>query len=361
MLGLPGRTILFGGIALLPALMSVPATAAVITDVSVTNTYGYGFGSATPSTETIKKSDRRQIFVPDTQPNPTSETGVDYVGEAATGSFFFLHNDYCVGACRVVSSTTIAFTLQNIDGVAEAIRFDSLITPGHLARFGANAEYITSSFGFAVTRTLGGRTTELYSATGSADVDGLVIETSDNRPFSALTPGGNGIGGSTLDWSATNLNLELGSLAARDTMVVTYTATYSVFVDGICADLDACVGAQVVFGDPRNNGGGVNTLMARAARAMLSDDEPLRDVINRDYVAYEVPFAFVPSGSALPGQPAPEQTFRYGRNFTSITAGVPEPATWVSFLLGFGLVGAAIRRRRNGGRGWSCDGAYLRR
>ena len=35
-----------------------------------------------------------------------------------------------------------------------------------------------------------------------------------------------------------------------------------------------------------------------------------------------------------------------GGSFLSTTAGVPEPATWGLMLGGFGMAGAAMRRRR---------------
>lgn len=52
-------------------------------------------------------------------------------------------------------------------------------------------------------------------------------------------------------------------------------------------------------------------------------------------------------GGATPSDPGEELYFRFSPNATG--GAVPEPATWAMMLLGFGLIGTAIRRR-NGAR-----------
>lgn len=46
------------------------------------------------------------------------------------------------------------------------------------------------------------------------------------------------------------------------------------------------------------------------------------------------------------------QTYNYDRSISftlsGVTGAVPEPATWAMMILGFGLVGAALRQRRGG-------------
>lgn len=336
-----------------------------IQSVSVINRYSYTFGDEQPpsttggSQATILQSDRR--------PNPSSQLGVDFTGQATPDSFYFLHNDYCVGQCLISSSTTIRFEIAITDaGDFEGLRFDSLITPGHLAFVGIGSyENTAASFDFTVGRTeiargeaVGGTTT-LYSASGRSDLFGLrVFDDNGDDPFSGTISGNNGGAGLYYDWSATPLSVELGAIATGQSFYVDYTASYSVKSFNKCDDILNCNAAQVVFGDPRNIGGGTNA-NAVAARALFSDEKTVdggvHAVITRDYEASVIPYAFVPSGvdRTIPAPPL-NAPITYVGNYlpslvdTDVMSGVPEPATWATMILGFGLVGGALRRR--GGR-----------
>jgi len=52
----------------------------------------------------------------------------------------------------------------------------------------------------------------------------------------------------------------------------------------------------------------------------------------------------------VPGKPATGSSIQSslggGFFYTPVTGAVPEPATWAMMLLGFGGIGAAMRRRR---------------
>ncbi|MCY7281423.1 MAG: PEPxxWA-CTERM sorting domain-containing protein, partial [Sphingomonas bacterium] len=53
----------------------------------------------------------------------------------------------------------------------------------------------------------------------------------------------------------------------------------------------------------------------------------------------------LPSGLNETTGPLVNSSFRFGGDGQLLTAAVPEPATWLSMLLGFALTGAALRRR----------------
>lgn len=357
--------------ALIVASSATPAFAAElfpgisIDSVSVINNYSYTFGGEQPPSTT--GGTQGTFLQSDQRPVPSSQLGVDFTGKATTDSFYFLHNDYCVGQCLITSSTTIRFEISvNDAGNLEGLRFDSLITPGHLALVGIGSyEDTAASFNFSVGRTdfvrgegEGERNT-LYSASGYSDIFGLrVSDDNGDNPFSGTISGDNGGAGQYYDWSATPLGVELGSIASGDTFYVDYTASYSVKSFNKCSDILNCNAAQVVFGDPRNIGGGTDVNARLAARALFANDPAIdggvHAVIDRDYEASLIPFAFVPSGADRTIEtPPPNAPITYVGNYipslvdTAGASGVPEPTTWMTMILGFGLVGGALRRRGN--------------
>lgn len=334
-----GNRLTLGAAAICGMLFAGSAEAAI--SVSVTNTYGYFFDTGTPSQ--TKGGEREQVFQTYRYSGYNSSLGVDLVGRADANSFFFLHNNYCVGICTTGSSTVIDFLITNESDEAISLRFDSQITPGHLARIGSSDAQANASFDFNVTQTNANGTTFLYSAFGTANGEGLQVFARDGRPFNDENAFDNGQGGEVLDWSATSLNLDLVPIGAGETSLLRYSATYEATSSAACDDLSfGCSGVQVVFGDPRNNGAGTQAFARFAASA-----EPLRDIINREYTPYVIPFAIVPAGSDLPPAPDLEDHFDYGADFTP--PDVPEPATWASMIAGLGMIGGALRRRRAGG------------
>ncbi|MEH3102750.1 MAG: PEPxxWA-CTERM sorting domain-containing protein [Sphingomonas phyllosphaerae] len=356
--------------ALLAASSSTPACAAElfpgisIQSVSVLNQYSYTFGAERPPSTT--GGTQGTILQSDQRPFPSSQLGVDYTGRATTDSFYFLHNDYCVGQCLITSSTTIRFEIEVTDaGNLEGLRFDSLITPGHLALVGIGSyEDTAASFNFSVSRTdfvrgeESGETNTLYAANGYSDIFGLrVFDDNGDNPFANTITGDNGGAGQYYDWSATPLSVELGSISTGDTFYVDYTASYSVKSFNKCSDILNCNAAQVVFGDPRNIGGGTDASARLADRALFANDPTVdggvHAVITRDYEASVIPFAFVPSGADRTIEtPAANAPITYVGNYipslidTDGSSGVPEPATWMTMILGFGVVGGALRQRR---------------
>ncbi len=146
-----------------------------------------------------------------------------------------------------------------------------------------------------------------------------------------LQPGGPG---SALGyaWNASNVLIGLGSdLAPGASEDVIYTSTVTTLSHTACtADPNVCLVAYSAFGDPIGRGGGV-THARRLGEGL--DGLPTAPGIGRVQFSRDV-FA------------AP--TFDDGVlkfDFIKTTA-IPEPKTWMSLILGFGILGAALRRRR---------------
>lgn len=328
---------------------ATPAHAALVETVTIENGYGGAHFAGSPQLQSGGTS--RSDVGPGTWLGQDgsvvnrAEYGINYIGEVnnQSGSFYFLHNNYCVGTCGTVSQTVINFTIRNDGRTDEALRFDSLITPGHLARFGFS-DASEAGFRFTVTQDPDTIGRQLYEATGYVSPGTMNVETPNGAGLNGLRQI-EGDGWTVVDWGATNLNLNLGTLAAGQSTVVRYEASYYSRTSNVCLDLTDCSGVQVVFGDPRSNGGGVNL---RTFAALAS--EPVRDVIDPLYKGYATSFAIVAADAPLPGQPDAMPELRYGNTFTPAgktpVSPVPESATWAMMLLGFGIIGTALRNRR---------------
>ncbi|HEU4968907.1 PEPxxWA-CTERM sorting domain-containing protein [Sphingomonas sp.] len=314
--------------------------------VSIQNHYGYAVGPQAAATP-IPGGSNETFYVASQLPGLQSETGVNYTATADRTGFFFLHDNYCVGSCNTYSQTVITFTLHNDGDSPVNLRFDSQITPGHIARILGN-EAMNGSFDFRVTQSTPVSSFEdaatapltLYSATGGVNSDGIFLSTGD-LAFNGLTETNDPDGRwEVLDWGTTNLNLELATLGSGQTTQVTYIATYNTLATAECASVLSCQGLQVVFGDPRNNGG-VNL---RTDASNL--DDALYPVIGRVYDPHFVTAQIVSADTPLPGQPGAPPPTNYGPLFDPRVIGVPEPGTWAMMFGGFGLIGASLRRRK---------------
>jgi hypothetical protein len=131
-------------------------------------------------------------------------------------------------------------------------------------------------------------------------------------------------------WDATDINVDfLTPLASMDTRTLTYTTHVSSVSRAPCIDDNAdddqpgsiCLVAFAGFGDPVGRGGG-----NEAARGQ-ANNEPVINGVNFSEITFNSP------------------TYNDGRLAYEIGA-VPEPATWLSMILGFGLLGTALRRRK---------------
>jgi hypothetical protein len=144
--------------------------------------------------------------------------------------------------------------------------------------------------------------------------------------------------GITFVWDATDISFDIGSIQNQ---TLTYSTTVFSNTNGNCLDSDPaiCLIAYSAFGDPVGRGGGVENLMAGGDAKSLSSfakvgglgingDNGLINGIHFGQTTFDIP------------------TFNGDGTVTFGSGGVPEPSTWMSLIAGFGLLGAALRRRR---------------
>lgn len=322
--------------------LSSPATAQIIESSTIKNAYSYKVGSQQGSNADAPNN--VSLILSDTTNGYQSDMALVLTSSLNNGEFFFLHNGYCVGNCSVKLSTDIVFTLTNPTESPLAVRFDSLITPGHLATsnfFGASALQ-RGNYLFNVTQD----TTRLYESNGlnSLRPPFPTVRTSDEVPFNNLLRTDNSPDWNVLDWSATNLNIDLLPIGAGETTTLTYHSEMLILTnDMTCRDTLECLGYQVAFGDPRNRGG--TTLESARTASFAALAEPLFPAVGAPYDLYRVSTAFVPQGSPLPPPPPQIPALFYNVPYRPLQAAVPEPATWGMMLIGFAAIGSITRRR----------------
>jgi hypothetical protein len=314
------------------------APAAIIERISATSYYGYLIDSSTGATSE-QGADRGQFFVqsPDAAANP-SALGVDYTAYGNASGFFFLHQNYCIGTCSTVSQTTIAIEITNTGETGVNLRLDSLITPGHMSLFNAS-NFNVGSFNFTVSQTVDEGITDLYNAAGYINSDGVQYSERVQSFYGLQNVNPAGSAYQVVDWGATPLNVDLFTIGGGSSATVYYTATYFIRNEAVCDVLETCSSSEIVFGDPRNNGG--ITGFAREAGVV-------QPIAGGTYSPFFVPVDIVEAGSALPADPpAKTPTVFLPLNGARIDSAVPEPATWAMMLLGFGAVGLSFRARKN--------------
>lgn len=199
----------------------------------------------------------------------------------------------------------------------------SASTFGDLFSQVGNTTFATTAFDFAITR--GDET--LYTLSGSL---GLRFENGALQVDYGLSDAAGALFGFTTAyntgyalayaWDATEVLVPLNAiLAQNESQTLQYRTSVSASTNVDCISKNtACLVAYSGFGDPVGRGGGVANLAARGFETQAI--KPITGIV------------FDPQGV---------DPFH---DFASVP--VPEPATWISMLLGFGLLGAALRRRR---------------
>ena len=250
----------------------------------------------------------------------------------AAGLGFYLadinNGDCLVSSCSVASGSSFSDLVQNNNNRGPL----SSIGGGPLAEVG---------FNFSVSRL--GETTALYSLSGllTLNSNGVVDATGlghgadgvsypatgiyrlDNVNQVASDPGNVGF-----SWGATDIGFNIGN--AVDQTLIYSTSVHS-FSGGGCTVFNpsVCLVTYSGFGDPVGRGGGDPALLSFFA-AFASDGDGGNSVGG---------VSFTPTSFRLP-------TFDADRGVLSFGNSVPEPATWMTMILGFALLGATLRRRR---------------
>lgn len=256
---------------------------------------------------------------------------VDLHSVATKDGFEFEHNLFVQGNGKASLSTTVTLTLTNDGDTAQLLRLDSLIDPGHIASRGLGIAQ-DALFQFQVVQD----NTPLFFESGQVtSTDSLPHPRFNGYNTHIVNNGENSYG--VGDWSATPVNLNLASIAAHSSSVITYITNTAAY-DGNsgatpCKDFNHCHGTQISFGDPLMHGGVVG--------AAIPADAPLpgSPVIGFQVAPYSVPISIVQQGSPLPTPPALLPPPNYNP-----PASVPEPATFALFGVGFATL--ALRRRR---------------
>ena len=238
------------------------------------------------------------------------------------------------------------------------MRFDSQITPGHLANsFLETATNSTATFDFAVSQDPGLRQGILYEADGTATTIPPEVVTSDGSSFNGLTLDTNSPAWNVLDWSATNLSVLLATVAPGETTNLYYTSTVTITTSNpACAEPTQCESLQVAFGDPRNAGAATHAASFLAPMSLFASafTEPLNEPINYAqtpavgalYDPFQVFYQFVQVKTPEPFPPPTIGPIQYDINYRGFDSAVPEPGTWLLFILGFALIGSVLRRTR---------------
>ena len=195
-----------------------------------------------------------------------------------------------------------------------------------------------ASFDFTISS---GRET-LFSLTGSVAlirdpttgknvlVTDIANAASVLKGFSLVTPA-NSPTALAFVWDATDIDLSLGTLAAGESRVLTYTTSASTLTHSFGTGGCGLV-AFSEFGDPIGRGGSIPP--PALASALVPID----------------PCAGGNTGGLTLQRPSlfrfPVPTFENGVLSVLADSTVPEPATWAMLITGFGVVGAARRRQR---------------
>lgn len=332
-------------LALAAMLTPTAASAQISETVTISSNYGTAFPPLVPSS--TAGGTKETHYLGSYAPGQESELGVNYTATADANGFFFLHDNFCVGGCNTISDTTIIFNVTNTGDGVEPVWFHSQITPGHIAEiFNGGSLGSQAGFNFTVSRSFGDGSQVLYSASGGVNSDGIFLETGGLNYNGLLRQTSDNF--DLLDWQATNLSIDAGRLTGFQSMQIIYRATYFSSSSVACDDVLLCPGAQVVFGDPRNNGGVILSSAAFSAASLLNAPPPIDlAVIGGLYGQYFVPVAFTDNGTSPFEEPTLGADLNYNQLYRSRLSAIPEPESWALMILGFGAAGAAMRRQRS--------------
>lgn len=128
-------------------------------------------------------------------------------------------------------------------------------------------------------------------------------------------------------WDATDILFSIGDVA-NQTLV--YKTTVYSYTNAACLDETTCLIAYSGFGDPIGRGGGIEEEALRGFGGGLGaySGDAITDI------------DFAPAQFTIP-------TFEDGvLTFRQDPTAVPEPAVWLSLIMGFGAIGSALRARR---------------
>jgi hypothetical protein len=282
------------------------------------------------------------FLLTNTSGNPLAPTLNSTISAAGLGLYMA-----DVGSCNFngCAQTTSGKTFANLSPSSSQF----IDVPPPLARVGFDFAVTAGSVGGDMTTVFdfsGSETISFDPTTGRETVNDITFNSPNIlRGFEELQPGptNSALG---YAWDATNISVMLPSLESLGAENVVYTSTVTTESLGGCVtdDPTVCLVGYSSFGDPIGRGGGVSgtggAMGGAAADALFSlagfslDGGQLGD----------------PSGDPISGVNFGSAEFAYPvfNPDTGVVSlpGIPEPKTWMSLIVGFGLVGASLRRRR---------------
>jgi len=338
-------------VATLVAGLSVSsAQAAIVENTTISSRYQISFGASGGGlTEFAAGTDNAVTLegIEATGPTPGRSTVVYDSTANGAGGFSYLHNVVCSGYCSAFVETTVVSVITN-DGpnAISDLRFDTVITPGHLGFQGLTTGS-QASFNYGISRVDQGGATlaQYYSASGALGPSTESFGTSGTQALTATAYGSEfadltkyvGDNQMAYDWSATNVSVSLGALGAGESMTVVLKSITSASTNALCADLDACDQVQVVFGDPRNDGSILERGTSPGSRPVIISD--------RKFSTYDAYSQTVDDKTPPPDEPEFVARVSYLAAPEFNESAVPEPTTWTMLVGGFALVGGALRKR----------------
>lgn len=248
---------------------------------------------------------------------------------AAGLGFYLADTNPATGAClytgcpqatghtfnELLSGGTVGFDFSVRSNASDGPLYSLTGTLGISAGDGVRLIRNLGTPGNADVRPTGARSLTNFGETRGDDFDGNV---SDIGLASAIG----------YAWDATNINFTLPD--SSDQTLTYSTSVFSTFSSPcLTSDPTICLVAYSGFGDPVGRDGSV-TDFSGLFGPLTSFTQPLFGTIGG--------INFAPTTFDLP---------TFGPNGVTFgEAGVPEPATWTMMIAGFGLLGAALRRRR---------------
>jgi hypothetical protein len=237
----------------------------------------------------------------------TSPTSCGQTHTFDTFSSLAAANPSFSGGTRTLGGVSVDFTIQQT--------LNGVIRP--LGEFNGGLTISVNADGVDITRDLGGLSPFLQGFT----FDGL---TQFGHPDSALG----------YAWDATDIIAGLFPIGSGQSSTLSYIVTVKTFSNANCLSDDTCLLAYAGFGDPIGRGGAISSAaLTRFGGFNFSGPTPNYKFINGVNFS---PFTFAPPVFDSDGNLV----------LTGGGGGVPEPATWALTIMGFGVVGGALRRRR---------------
>jgi hypothetical protein len=315
---------------------------------------GQGSGTAFANTATTPPGTSYNSFVT-VAPSTITFESANAGSNANTNSFsqvsFDVTNNtgHAVNFNSTITAAGLGFYLADISG---GCLYSCPQATGHtfneLGDGGANV-----GFNFSVTQSRPGFDNSLlYGLSGSLEIgrDGATaplflfdnLGNADVGPRSVLSNFGDATGndftgniaaasGIGYVWDATDISFGIG---ADVNQTLTYsTSVFSNSGSSCIANTTICLVAYSGFGDPVGRGGDVTAFASLANFASFADGP-----------SFNGPNGLI---TGITFGPTTLDTPTFGPNGVTFGGpGVPEPATWMTLILGFGLLGGTLRRRR---------------